>query len=275
MNIENYAHYYLNKGFTIAPAQGKIAYYWKTKPVTNLEEFQARKHEFSNLAIVPPANTIILDFDSISDFDNATTNYPILLDTPHVQTSHGYHTYLKVPYNTSLPATVRITIDNFAFDIRGLGKTCVIAPPSIHPTTNKQYKWIISLDNQIQSIPNELLNKIYQTQHSNTYSMPTHPLVLLPNNENTQKRVQGLINWAYQKISAAQPGNRHYTILTTLPVIWAIAEAGYVSHYEIHNTFYQLAIAKDQNPTEANRLLKDSLEWTKRMNLKGLPPNKK
>jgi hypothetical protein len=83
-------------------------------------------------------NLVVIDIDK-KKFEVIDKIFPNALQkTLVVETSKGYHIYIRVP---NLPNTLRLDNDDFHIDIQSQG-TFVVGLNSIHPDTGKEYKKI-------------------------------------------------------------------------------------------------------------------------------------
>ena len=154
-SVYDYAKYYVEHGLSVIPLKPRSkepAIRWKKyqeEPPSQEELkkwFEGRK---TNIAIVTgrvSGNLVVLDFDSKESFKafieklrNASQVLRIdINNTWVVETSKGYHLYLRLPRGDLVPHTkIRLTE---GIDIKAEGGY-VVAPPSIHPS-GKQYKFI-------------------------------------------------------------------------------------------------------------------------------------
>lgn len=139
----------LNKfGFVLLPLEGKkpIVKRWNTLTATpdKLFVFEGR-----NIGILTgrPSGLTVLDIDVKDDgmtiWNNISTSYPAF-NTPIATTPNGgIHIYFQ--YNKHLHSFSRFKLRdrNIGWDLLNDDRL-VVAPPSIHPKTNKKYKWIVS-----------------------------------------------------------------------------------------------------------------------------------
>lgn len=163
MTRQEYALYYLNKGFSIIPIKKN----GKTPAIKNWKEFQQRRPSrkevkawFSdesdlNIAILtgPISGISVIDADSDEAISFIKKSLP---DGPTVRTAKGLHLYCKHTDGVKN----KVNIKNINLDIRGEGGY-VVAPPSIHES-GTQYKWRKgkSLDEcELQDFPKELIDQ--------------------------------------------------------------------------------------------------------------------
>lgn len=144
-NNLNYALAYARKGLNVFPCSGK-------KPLTvhgfkdaTRDESKIKnwwqEHPEANIGIAcgSVSGITVLDIDPRNGGDTHNGKISNLPKTPKVTTGGGgYHLYFK--YNGSSSGVI-----DRGLDLQSDGKY-VIAPPSIHPETNKPYEW----DNELK-----------------------------------------------------------------------------------------------------------------------------
>lgn len=93
----------------------------------------------ANLAILPPEDVLVLDFDDNEIADTWTTQYLELRAAPCTRTPRGgAHYWLKFGKHDE-HLTTRTKAAGGAVDLRGLGRAYLVAPPSSSATGT--YKW--------------------------------------------------------------------------------------------------------------------------------------
>ncbi len=138
---EHAQRYVTELGFSVIPLSGK-------KPTTKWTEYQRRKPteeeleewflkgDNHNVGIVTGkiSGIVVVDFDTEKALEVAQEhNFP---ETPIVKTGRGYHFYFK--YRDGIRNSQKM---GNGIHLRGEGGY-VVAPPSIHPETQAEYKWV-------------------------------------------------------------------------------------------------------------------------------------
>ena len=102
-----------------------------------------QKHPKANVAIAPGPNVLILDADSDEALLSLLLMAPTLSEAPRSRGSKGGHIWVRIPEGIELRSRAR-AIEEPPIDLRGLGKSYVVAPPSRHPS-GTTYHWIVPL----------------------------------------------------------------------------------------------------------------------------------
>ena len=115
-------------------------------PTIMWKEYQIKRYEGnipldSNIGVICGKisdNLVVVDID-IKDENLLNKIFPNACHkTLVVETSKGYHIYIKVP---KCPNTLRLDHNDIHIDVQSYG-TYVVAPTSLHPDTKKEYKII-------------------------------------------------------------------------------------------------------------------------------------
>ena len=91
-----------------------------------------RRFPEANVAVVPPSHVLVLDGDDPTGLQSLFLLSPNLTRAPRARTgSGGFHLWCQVPepYVGGLSARAR-AIPGLAVDVRGLGRSYLVAPPS-------------------------------------------------------------------------------------------------------------------------------------------------
>ncbi|MDX2005587.1 MAG: bifunctional DNA primase/polymerase [Meiothermus sp.] len=164
-------------------------------------------HSKHNLGAVPPMWVLVIDVDDPEALPELLRLYPELETAPHALTGGGgSHFWTRLPEGVSLAATVRALP---SVDLRGLGKTYLVMPPSTHPQTGRPYEWVqplVSLE-ALPLAPQSLLERLTPAPR------PTQPYTPGTAPQAAQSRLEGLLTWACDKVASAPEGTRHDTLL--------------------------------------------------------------
>ena len=153
-----------------------------------------------NIAIICGAvsgNLIVLDFDNNACFKQFLRKNPdIISKTPVVKTGRGYHVYLQgkqlIP-SEDLPGVV---------EVRSEGRI-VIAPPSIHPKTQRNY-YFIDPDIKVPMTINGLSEVGIETDRLRAEVIPSGRLFIKP--EVIRPR------YAREPVSKGERNNRAFRV---------------------------------------------------------------
>lgn len=138
---------YASRGWRVVPLGGKIPLIkeWTANASTDIDTIAAWFHEFpeANVGIATgeKSGVFVLDVDgekgeeSLVDLE---TTFGKLPQTYEVETSRGRHLYFAQPAGVRTKSQASGEIGS-KLDVRGDGGQ-VVAPPSVHPETKKQYK---------------------------------------------------------------------------------------------------------------------------------------
>ena len=108
---------------------------------TDSEQIKAwwRRFPSANLAVLPPADVLVLDFDDRMIAERWLTDYPELTRAPQTRTPRGgLHVWLRVAGNPEQIKT-RVKAAEKEVDLRGLARAYLLTPPS--QTKNGIYRW--------------------------------------------------------------------------------------------------------------------------------------
>jgi hypothetical protein len=139
MSVLEAARFYLEREICVLPVEGKHpAVYWvglETRRTTN-DQFQRWQRLFKGVGIVCGAvsnNLVVMDLDGEEAVDIFADVFPHLFDTYVVISGSGRGRHLYF-YVDNLPPTTRTK----GYELRANG-CYVVAPPSLHPDTQKKY----------------------------------------------------------------------------------------------------------------------------------------
>lgn len=96
----------------------------------------------ANVGVVPPSDVLVLDVDKGEALPAVLTLAACLLKAPRVRTGKGgYHLYVRMPDGVPPPPLRSRLLPEYGLDIKGLGRSYLVAPPSIHPSGG-EYRWV-------------------------------------------------------------------------------------------------------------------------------------
>ncbi|MDX2007491.1 MAG: bifunctional DNA primase/polymerase [Meiothermus sp.] len=223
-----------------------------------------------NLGVLPPAQVLVLDFDDPEELPPTLARHPELEAAPIAITGGGgYHIWLRLPEGVSLTAKVRALPNT---DSRGMNRTYLVAPPSVHPVTGWPYRWVNPLvaPDDLPPIPPELLQRLLPTSEPAMAYKPTQPATA------SQKRLEGLLGWVCAKVVQAPVGTRHATLLAHARLVGGWLHHGF-NQTEVHEQLTAAGIAAGLPRYEAEKTARDGIAYGQQTPLRlpdDLPPSK-
>lgn len=117
------------------------------------------------IGIVPPPYVIVFDIDprsggSIEALENKLGKLPPTLTVLSGRGDGGCHLYYKAPAKRLQLVKARSNLVP-GVDIKGMGRSYLIAPPSLHPDTGKPY--VFENEQPIAELPPRALHKLIET----------------------------------------------------------------------------------------------------------------
>ena len=165
LSIVETAFLYAKRGWRVVPLNGKIPLIkeWTINASTDIDVIQSWFHEYpdANIGIATgeKSGIFVLDIDGEqgeASLIDIQTTFGKLPETYEVETSRGRHLYFLQPPGTRTKSQAAGEIGP-KLDVRGDGGQ-VVAPPSIHPDTKKQYK--VLKDRAVSEAPVWLLELV-------------------------------------------------------------------------------------------------------------------
>lgn len=223
----------------------------------------------ANVGVVPPDDTIILDIDDAHAFATILLIAPELITAPRTRTgSGGYHLWARYPTHLKpLPLRARI-LKQYSLDIKGLGKSYVVAPPSLHPNGN-MYRWEIPLTDllHIPLLKDQtvyLLYGLYQSQRSKPPQASTpSTLPAQVHGKKGDDSVQRTCAYALaelrqrcQQMETTPAGQRHSELVRHATALWGWVNAGILTEQHLK----ELAAAARTSGLEEKEIL-GVLQW--------------
>lgn len=256
---------YVQNGYSIVPCVGKKA----SVPWTNLCQRTPttaqvnRWHNaglLENVAIIGGAvsgNLVIVDLDGDEAVGRFTDAFPSLMDTYTVisGSGHGAHLYLRA---SILPRSKRTTgLEWGNVELRADG-CYVVAPPSIHPNTNRPY--IVSNRVPIKRVTSlVLLANWIDAQNASKRTAPTH---------STERPAIDSSKWALAALEAesaavrtAPAGARNHTLNRAAYKLGQLVGAGRLNRGEVETVLLAAAdsLSRDDGETTVVRTIRSGL----------------
>jgi hypothetical protein len=175
----------------------KIILWWSREPLS--------------IGIVPPAEVLVLDVDEPEADQDLERRYPFLRLAPKSRSGKGgSHLYLRVRREVVNKLKPRVKVLP-GVDLRGLGRSYLVAPPSLHPS-GKPYVWERPLvpPAHLPILEGELLREILQVlEPPPPPPVPERKDYDFPGNGNSDKRIEGILREVLERVSALPTGMRH------------------------------------------------------------------
>ncbi len=155
----------------------------------------------ANVAVVPPAGVVALDFDEPDAWESLTRSFPVLLEAPHSLTPRGgTHCYLRVPSGVALRANSPRPLP--AFEVKRSGLAYLLEAPS--RTERGAYSWAVPLrrPSELPVMPYAILMAFR--------SLGTKPA---PADRLSDTALRARLEHAAHQVRHAAPGSRHVTLI--------------------------------------------------------------
>ena len=256
---------YVQNGYSIVPCVGKKA----SVPWADFCEGRAtpaqvnRWHNaglLENVAIIGGAvsgNLVIVDLDGDEAVGRFADAFPSLMDTYTVisGSGHGAHLYLRA---SILPKSKRTTgLEWGNVELRADG-CYVVAPPSIHPNTNRPY--IVSNRVPIKRVTSlVLLANWIDAQNASKRTLPTN---------STERPAIDSSKWALAALEAesaavrtAPAGARNHTLNRAAYKLGQLVGAGRLSQSEVETALLAASdsLARDDGEITVVRTIRSGL----------------
>jgi len=177
--------------------QEKIALWWGREPLS--------------IGVVPPAEVLVLDIDEPGVDLELEGRYALLRLAPKSRSGKGgSHLYLRVREEVLGKLRPRVKVLP-GVDLRGLGRSYLVAPPSLH-SSGKSYAWERPLvpPTHLPVLEGELLQEILRAlEPPPPPPLPERRAYDLPGNGNPDKRIEGILREVFERVSALPMGMRH------------------------------------------------------------------
>jgi hypothetical protein len=170
--------------------------------------------ESLSIGVVPPAEVLVLDIDEPGVDLELERRYPLLRLAPKSRSGKGgSHLYLRVREEVLGKLRPRVKVLP-GVDLRGLGRSYLVAPPSLHPS-GRPYVWERPLvpPAHLPVLDGELLREILRvlepplpppSPERKTYD-PSGP----SGDGNSNKRIEGILREVFERVSTLPAGMRH------------------------------------------------------------------
>ncbi len=192
----------------------------------------------ANVGVVPPEEVLVFDGDDPQALQSLFLLSPNLVQAPRAKTgSGGFHLWTRTPpgYGSLLSARAR-AIPGLAVDLRGLGRSYLVAPPSRHPSGGA-YLWEVPLST-LEALPSPsgpLLGLLLPSRppapapRSASEGRPLRPV---PESRGRAYALAELRGRA-EKMRSTLPGSRHSELVRHAVALWAWVREGLLSEREV------------------------------------------
>ncbi|BDG23727.1 bifunctional DNA primase/polymerase [Thermus thermophilus] len=170
------------------------------------------------VGLLPGPEVLVLDVDAPGAWERLKEEHPALLEAPRARTPRGgVHIYLRLPPE----AVGRLTATTKALsgvDLRGLGRSYLVAPPTTLPTG--AYAWEVALrrPEELPLVPDALLARLLPPP-------PPPREVWTPVEGASPARLRALLEAYCHRVAATPPGQRHNVL-----VRYSVAAGGLIPH---------------------------------------------
>jgi hypothetical protein len=171
--------------------------------------------ELLSIGVVPPEEVLVLDIDEPGIDLDLERRYPILRLAPKSRSGKGgSHLYLRVREEVLSKLKPRVKALP-GVDLRGLGRSYLVAPPSLH-SSGKPYVWERPLvpPALLPVLDGILLEEILRVlEPPPPPPLPERKAYDSPGNGNPNKRIEGILREVFERVAALPAGMRHQEAL--------------------------------------------------------------
>jgi len=191
----------------------------------------------ANVGVVPPEEVLVFDGDDPQALQSLLLLSPNLVRAPRAKTgSGGFHLWTRVPpgYGSILSARAR-AIPGLAVDLRGLGRSYLVAPPSQHPSGGT-YSWEVSLsDLKSLPVPSGSLLGLLLPSRTEPPSPKAPSTERAPEVSRSRGRAYALaeLRARTERMRSTLPGSRHSELVRHAVALWAWVREGLLSESEV------------------------------------------
>jgi hypothetical protein len=181
----------------------KIILWWGREPLS--------------IGIVPPEEVLVLDIDEPGVDVDLERRYPLLRLAPKSRSGKGgSHLYLRVGREGEVLSKLKPRVKALpGVDLRGLGRSYLVAPPSLHPS-GKPYVWERPLvpPAHLPVLDGALLREILRAlEPPPPPPLPERKAYDPPGDGNPDKRIEGILREVFERVAALPAGMRHQEAL--------------------------------------------------------------
>jgi hypothetical protein len=201
----------------------------------------------ANVGVVPPEEVLVFDGDDPQALQSLFLLSPNLVQAPRAKTgSGGFHLWTRTPagYGSLLSARAR-AIPGLAVDLRGLGRSYLVAPPSRHPSGGT-YSWEVPLsDLEALPFPSGSLLGLLLPSRAEVPSPRTPRAEGVPGVPKGRSRAYALaeLKGRAERMRSTLPGSRHSELVRHAVALWAWVREGLLSEAEVTEVLGSAALA--------------------------------
>lgn len=269
MKMTAAALFYLERNISVLPVIGKkpALYTWSETQVKRVPFSWVHEWSYSGLlrgvGIVcgkVSENLVVIDLDGIDRVETFREAFPHLFETYEVLSGsgNGRHLYL---YVDELPPTTRTK----GYELRANG-CYVVAPPSLHPDTQKPYtplnqRPVTRLEN-LNDVVDWIKNRIVKPAWKPREIEPATPPDFIT--DEYQKNAQNYyfnaaLAGEVKRVEMSRPGNQNNTLNMA-----AFCMGGYVrsatDYHEVESELLEAALSVGQPELESRRTIQSGLQ---------------
>jgi len=207
----------------------------------------------ANIGLVPPPGVLVLDVDRPAVLPTLLILSPELAQAPRAVTgSGGFHLWLKAPAGVPTDSLRGRILE--AVDLRGLGKSYLVAPPSKHPN-GRDYRWDKPL-RDLESLPSPSAQLIRMMRRSAPAPQPAGPVALEVGRGRSRERAYALaeLRGRCEAMALTPSGQRHNELVRHAVALWAWVRAGSLSEAEVRENLGRAARASGLPEEEIDKL---------------------
>ncbi len=163
-----------------------------------------------SIGIVPPEEVLVLDIDELGVDLEIERRYPVLRLAPKSRSGKGSHFYLRIRGEILGKLKPRVKVLP-GVDLRGLGRSYLVAPPSLH-SSGKPYVWERPLvpPPHLPVLEGQLLREIFRAlEPPPPPPLPERKAHELSGSGNPNKRIESILREVFERVSALPAGMRH------------------------------------------------------------------
>jgi hypothetical protein len=191
----------------------------------------------ANVGVAPPEEALVFDGDDPQALQSLLLLSPNLVGAPRAKTgSGGFHLWTRTPpgYASLLSARAR-AIPGLAVDLRGLGRSYLVAPPSRHPSGGT-YSWEVPLsDLKALPLPSGSLLGLLLPPRGQLASPKTPRAERVPEAPKSRGRAYAVaeLRGRAERMRSTLPGSRHSELVRHAVALWAWVREGLLSESEV------------------------------------------
>jgi len=201
----------------------------------------------ANVGVLPPEGVLVLDGDDPTALQGLFLISPSLASAPRARTgSGGFHLWTRVPpeYARAIPARAR-AVPGVEVDVRGLGRSYLVAPPSVHPSGGR-YVWESPLkDLSALPIPSrELLGLLLVREEPPPRTAPRRAGAASAPRGAGRGRAYALaeLRGRSEAMRRTPEGSRHTELVRHAVALWAWVRMGLLEAWEVEESLGSAAL---------------------------------